>query len=232
MKFIYLLINFLSVIVPFIFSFHPKIRFDQHFKSFFTANAIAAFCFLSWDVIFTGMGVWGFNDRYIIGAKVLNLPIEEVLFFICIPFACVFTYHCLNKFFSIKWNKRSEDLVVVLLSVFFLITGVIYINRSYTATTFISIAVLLTFFKFFFKVKWLPKLFSIYPVLLLPFFIVNGILTGSGLDQPVVWYNNSENLGIRFFTIPAEDLVYGFEMILLNLFFFELFQKRSKAKVV
>jgi lycopene cyclase domain-containing protein len=60
---------------------------------------------------------------------------------------------------------------------------------------------------------------------LIPFFIVNGILTGSGLKQPVVWYNNAENIGIRLFTIPVEDIAYGLELILANIFFFEIFKK-------
>ena len=79
--------------------------------------------------------------------------------------------------------------------------------------------------KYFAKVYWLAKLVSIYPVLLIPFFIVNGILTGSGLEQSVVWYNNSEILGIRLLTIPIEDIFYGFELILINVFLYEYFKK-------
>jgi len=30
-----------------------------------------------------------------------------------------------------------------------------------------------------------------------------------------VWYDNAENLGIRLFTIPIDDISYGFFMLLL-----------------
>ena len=61
----------------------------------------------------------------------------------------------------------------------------------------------------------------VYSVLLLPFFIVNGILTGTGLDSPVVWYNDNENLGLRVLTIPVEDIFYGMELIFLNLLIYQ-----------
>jgi hypothetical protein len=56
---------------------------------------------------------------------------------------------------------------------------------------------------------------------------VNGIHNGTGLDEPVVRYNNLENLNIRLFTIPVEDVFYGFELILLNLFIY-LYLLRKK----
>jgi lycopene cyclase domain-containing protein len=48
---------------------------------------------------------------------------------------------------------------------------------------------------------------------LLPFFIVNGLLTGTGLSHPIVWYNNAENLSIRLGTIPVEDVSYSYNML-------------------
>ncbi len=226
MKFLYLLVDIFTVIVPFIFSFHPKLNFYKNYKPYFIGNILTAIVFISWDVLFTKMGVWGFNQEYLTGLYFINLPIEEVLFFICIPYACVFTYHCLNLYFKIKWKPKTEQYFVLSLSLLLLITGIYFHSKLYTSWTFISLGIILLALKYFAKINWLAKLVIIYPVLLIPFFIVNGILTGSGLDQPVVWYNDLENLGIRFFTIPVEDIFYGFELILLNIYFYEYFNNK------
>lgn len=224
MKFTYLFINFFSVIIPFLYSFHPKLKFNKQFRPFFAANIISAIIFLVWDAVFTINGTWGFNNDYIIGWKIFYLPVEEILFFICIPFACLFTYHCINIFYKIKWNPVFENIIIILFSLVLLITGILNSEKDYTAVTFISTALLLLSFKFIFKVKWLPNIFTIYILLLIPFFIVNGLLTGTGLESPVVWYNNSENLAFRLLTIPIEDIFYGFELIILNIFFYEKFK--------
>lgn len=221
MKWTYLLVNFFSVLVPLLFSFHPKLRFDRNFGAFFKANLIVALVFLVWDAVFTQIGVWGFNDAYILGWRVQQLPFEEILFFICIPFACLFTYHCLNRFYRIRWRESTERTVVYLLAIGLAVVGFIHSDKWYTYVSFVSTAILLLLLKFVAKVKWLPRILAIYPVLLIPFFIVNGILTGTGLEAPVVWYNDQENLGIRMHTIPVEDIFYGLELILLNLYFYE-----------
>lgn len=232
MKLLYLLINCCTVIIPLIFSFHPRLTFYKNWKFFFPANIIVAAIFIAWDIYFTKTGVWGFNSKYVSGVYFFNLPIEEIFFFICIPFACVFSYHCLNLFWRITWSRSFENIFILILSFLLFVTGAIYCKKAYTASTFISLGILLMAVKFIFKVSWLPKLLSIYPILLIPFFIVNGLLTGSGLQEPVVWYNNSENLGVRLFTIPFEDIFYGFELILLNIYLYEFFKNKfAIAKV-
>jgi len=223
MTYTYLFINLSSIGIPFLFSFHRKIRFNKEFNAFFTANFISALSFIIWDVIFTAEGVWGFNEKFIMGIKVYNLPLEEILFFICIPFACVFTYRYLNSLFSKSWDENVEKRVTVLLITIFFIAGAWFWKRTYTATTFISFSLLLFSIRFIFQQRWIGNFYRAWLVLLLPFFIVNGILTGTGLSSPVVWYNGRETLGIRILTIPAEDMIYGFELILLTVFFYELF---------
>ena len=52
-------------------------------------------------------------------------------------------------------------------------------------------------------------------VMLIPFVIVNGFLTGSFAGNEVVWYNNAENSSLRLLTIPVEDFGYGFGMLFL-----------------
>jgi hypothetical protein len=63
---------------------------------------------------------------------------------------------------------------------------------------------------------------------MIPFFIVNGVLTGTGLDAPIVWYNDLENTGIRYFTIPMEDVVYGWTLIALIIAVFQFYLEKSQ----
>jgi lycopene cyclase domain-containing protein len=63
--------------------------------------------------------------------------------------------------------------------------------------------------------------------MLVPFTIVNGVLTGFGISGEIVWYNDSQNLGIRLSTIPIEDFAYAFSMILSVLYLFEIFKKKK-----
>src|SRR5690606_5114561 len=104
----------------------------------------------------------------------------------------------------------------VLVSVLF-IFGFVYYQRVYTVTTFWGLMILLLFTRYILKSRWLGRFYIVYALLLIPFLIVNGVLTGSGLESPVVWYNESEIMGYRIGTIPVEDVFYGMGLILLNL---------------
>lgn len=53
------------------------------------------------------------------------------------------------------------------------------------------------------------------------------MLTGSLIDAPIVWYNDAENLGIRIFTIPVEDVFYGMGLVLLNILLTETFLPKA-----
>ena len=78
------------------------------------------------------------------------------------------------------------------------------------------------------KQAWLGNLYRSC-LILLPFFIVNGMLAKTGLSSPVVWCNDKETTGIRILTIPVEDIIYGFELVMLTVFFYEMFLVVFKA---
>ena len=228
MKLLYLTIDFFSLLIPFVFSFHTKIRFYKEWKHVFPAILISAIPFIIWDIYFTDIGVWGFTSSYLTGYYFFNLPIEEVLFFICIPYSCLFTYHCFKIFLKKDLFFDYEIKISSVLLILLFITAFLNYNKLYTFFSFSGLIALMLFLKYVPKVQWLGRFYFTYLALLIPFSIVNGLLTGTGLNEPVVWYNNNENIGIRVLTIPAEDIFYGMLLILLNTTFFEYLSKSKK----
>jgi len=230
LQYTYLLINFFTIIICFIFSFHPKIKFNRHFGAFLLASFIVAVVFIIWDAWFTKIGVWWFNDKYLIGIRFLKLPIEEILFFFCIPFACMFTYFCLDKFFHLDWKPLREKAFVMICILLALMIGIYFIDKIYTSMTFITTAFSLAVLHFVLKVRWIGKASFIYLILMPGFLMVNGILTGTGLESPIVNYNPKNFMGFRILTIPIEDTFYGYELILWNIFFFQKFKKKEPVE--
>ncbi|MDD7885012.1 lycopene cyclase domain-containing protein [Flavivirga sp. 57AJ16] len=218
MDYLYLLLNLGSISVPFLFSFHPKLKFYKRWKSLFISTLISMLIFIPWDIIFTLNGIWGFNEAYFLNIKLFSLPIEEWLFFICIPYACVFTHYALLYYFpNLKLSQAVTKTISYLLILLLLILSIYNSTKWYTFINFMLGVVLMSI-----VVKknshLLSSFYITFLVILIPFFLVNGILTGSFITNEVVWYNNSENLNIRLFTIPIEDTIYAFILILLNLF--------------
>ncbi|GGB11130.1 MULTISPECIES: lycopene cyclase domain-containing protein [Mucilaginibacter] len=226
MRYTYLLINLLTVFFPVVLSFDKRVRFYKSWKFIWPGMAVTGLFFLFWDVLFTVRGVWSFNSAYIIGVKFFGLPLEEILFFLTVPFACIFIYACLNHY--VKWLMpfRLTGIIssmVILLSILMLI---FYHDRLYTAVTFGLLLLLVVLIQYVFKADWVNRYYLAYIVALLPFYIVNGILT----SVPIVLYNNAENLGKRVGTIPFEDHFYLMALLLMNIGFFEYFKQQRLSR--
>lgn len=225
----YLLVDLGCFVVPFIFSFHPRLRFYLRWKAFVTGALLMAALFIPWDIFFTARGIWGFNDAYIIGVKWFGLPLEEWLFFICIPYACLFTYHCfkllIKKPMHEHWGKRIGWAV----SILWLAIAIWHSDRWYTLAAHGLCALFLMIHLVLLKSQYMHWFFMMYVVILVPFLSSNGILTGldfwnypffntnpDAIAEKIVWYNNNHNLQFRLFSMPADDLAYGMLMLLMS----------------
>ena len=225
---LYLWIDLLSLSVPLLVSFHPRLKLYKQWNFLFLAIAITMIPFIIWDVYFTVQAYWGFNPAYLSGIYILHLPIEEWLFFICIPYACVFTHLSLLELNpKIKLSDRATRGVTYFLAILFTALLVSNFSRAYTAVDMIF-ALIVLFLTYRIRPKLLNSFYLTFLVMLVPFFIVNGILTGTGIEGNIVWYNDAENLGLRMGTIPAEDSAYAFSMILMNLLIFLQFRDSAR----
>ena len=130
-KWLYLILNAFTISFPLLRSFESKVAYYKGFRSLFKAMLIVSGFFLVWDIWFTQMGVWGFTPAYLSGIELFGLPLGEYLFFITVPFSCVFIYECLKYFFPDglmgKASARTVSLVLlimcVLLSIYALVEG-------------------------------------------------------------------------------------------------------------
>ncbi|MDR6486542.1 lycopene cyclase domain-containing protein [Chryseobacterium vietnamense] len=228
MPYTYILINFFTIIICFVASFDRRIHFNKLFGKFLLSSTIVAIPFIAWDIWFTAKGVWWFDLNYTLGFKIAGLPIEEWLFFYCIPFACVFTYYCLEKFFSLAWATALNNLIVFTAFIVLGVVGLLYNERIYTLLTVTVTITTLFYLHFIAQKEWIGKASFVYLVLMPGFFAVNGILTGSFIPSPVVNYNPGDFLGVRMGTIPVEDAVYGYSQFLLNIYVFKKITKNEK----
>ena len=230
--YLYLLLNLGSLSIPLMYSFNKKMNFIKQWKTVFLAIFLVALFFIIWDVIFTKNGVWGFNAAYHLPYKIAGLPIDEMLFFICIPYASIFIHYSLEYFkpdllLSEKTVRNTSILLLIL------VATVLFFNldKWYTSVNYAMLIVTLLI-GFFYGKEILKRFYIAFMIILIPFFLVNGILTGSFITEPVVWYNNSENLGIRLFTIPVEDIGYAFNMLFWVVFLNEKFKELKLFQTV
>jgi len=92
----YFCLLILSGIAPLLLSFYPPLKFWRNFKALFLTLFMLLLIFGSWDVFAAWRGHWYFNPQGVAGMKLINLPVEEWLFFIVIPFCCIFTWEALK----------------------------------------------------------------------------------------------------------------------------------------
>jgi len=227
-KYLYLLLNIFTISVPLIRSFEPQIAFYKRFKALGLGLLITSIFFIIWDIIFTHQGIWGFNSIYLTGISLFGLPIEEYLFFITVPYACLFIYRTLNYFIKKDLLAGFQKHITNYLIGFSGAMAIIFYDRWYTLTTFLFLGLFVSYLHYIVKPQWLSRFYLAYFVCIIPFFIVNGILTGSFIEGEVVWYNNMQNLGLRMGTIPLEDIFYGLLLVLMNTFFYEKFSNSTK----
>jgi lycopene cyclase domain-containing protein len=226
----YILVNLLAVSIPFVLSFDKKVHYYKRWKYLFPSIGILLFIFIVWDIIFTARGIWGFNPIHLSNFNIINLPPGEWLFFITVPYSSVFIYDVFKAYLKKSPLENISKAISMFLIGFLFILAMLSWDKAYTFLTFLLLSLTILYLHFGLKVKFMGWFYFAYLITMIPFLIVNGVLTGTGIEEEIVWYNNEENLGIRMLTIPVEDVFYGMLLLLGNVWLYEYFQSRAKRK--
>lgn len=222
---LYLWLNVLVLACPLLGALEPRIKYAQSWLALAPAIGLAGCFFVVWDIHFTAAGVWGFNPEHLLGISWWGLPVEEWLFFICIPFAEVLIYVSVRYFVQRPWlSQATAQRLCVGLGLGLLLLAFTYMDRMYTFYNSLFCGLWLLGQGFWWKGRYLPHFFIAYVWHILPFLLVNGVLTGAITERPIVWYNESMRLPLRIGTIPVEDFVYSLFLFLMTVTFYEFFK--------
>ena len=212
---LYTIILIASISIPFLLSFDKKVQFYKQWKYLLPSVIAIALFYIVGDIYFTNIGVWGFNSDYLSGVFLFNLPIEEWLFFIAIPYASIFLHDVLHAYFP---SFKLPYIISKRLTIFFFVVAlvVLLLNLDKAYTVYIMVVTLIALaIAYFDWTDTISRFYCTFLVIFIPFVLVNGALTGAFTTNPVVWYDHTQNLNIRLITIPIEDFAYGFTMLLL-----------------
>jgi lycopene cyclase domain-containing protein len=231
----YLLIDVLIIFFPILLSFKWKFAYYRYFKALFPAIAIVGLGYIIWDAIVTARGDWFFNYTYLSGITIIGLPLEEILFFIVVPYSCIFIYENLEFFLPDK-KIPFNRMFYIGLAILFIIGGIIFYYQDYTILALMSCAFFFLVAAFFAPDILQSRNYWLYICIsMIPFIIFNYLLTSTPivLYNPVAIWGGDGLWNGRFFTIPLEDFFYNFSLLSLYLLTYRYFKKRwisSKEK--
>lgn len=203
---LYVLIDILILAVPLALSFDRRVSFVRQWPAAFGALLPVGVFYLWEDVAAAAKGSWSFAERWSGTAQLLGLPAGEWLFFLVVPYACLFLYACVRGYipekqirfspllfaaaaaaaFAGAWIFRDQPYTVVVLAVF----GASCLSSAVFRPDLIRS-----------RQYWIAMGISFAA-----FLVVNGILT----SVPVVIYDPTAVWGLRLWTIPLEDFFYNF----------------------
>jgi isorenieratene synthase len=208
----YLAFNFLVLIPVLVLSARKATFFLHRWGAAWTAVAAAALPFLIWDALATGRH-WTFNPRFITGLWLGPLPIEEVLFFFTMPFACLFSWHTLFGA-EVDTPRRSLKGVPLAFGALGLLGPWVQATQGLEYTALVLLALgggALLDAVAGSRVLERPGFLKLLGFVVVTTTVFNGYLTA----RPVVLYDVRYQLGVRLFTIPLEDYGFGVALVLL-----------------
>ncbi|MCI2411909.1 lycopene cyclase domain-containing protein [Cuniculiplasma divulgatum] len=228
----YLIIDLFVLLGPVFISIVGPVKFLRKYKAFIPAIITVAVPYIIWDMLVTGKD-WYFNPKYVLPIRIIDLPLEEIMFFFVVPFAILFVYEYVITYIPVKKFKlKKARIFEFILLIIFLIITVFALKYQYLTLALISLIIYILIDLFSGSYNFSDRNYWIYMGFgVISFIIVNYLLT----SIPVVEYYTKTILTTSYWdgritTIPLEDFIYNFSLLSLYLFFYRkysAFQKKD-----
>lgn len=206
----------------------PRFRSFWHlWKPLLMTYAFVSVPWIAIDALSHARGWWDYDPAYVSGVEFVGLPIEEIVFFFTVPFACLFLWWALQK----HWGRaaipqRTRQLLIagaVAIGGYFLMIGILDGKERtlFDAVLYLGVVAVIALSRLSREAvfwRWSAIVFVL-------FLMFNSILTA----LPIVVYDESFMTGWRIGTIPIEDTLYNFVFLWLSVTMFEYARGKGGA---
>ena len=225
----YLLFNIIVFVPVLVLGVVSKIKIHRLWQLYALCIVLVSLPFMYWDIWATSQGHWDFNPIHVGTVRIAGVPIEEMLFFITVPFACIFVWEVVGRYVRFKRQMHLSLALWGMAVVGILATILLLANwgNGYTRTVMIATLTTVGLYARYGQSLLRLKAFWLYQlVLIFMFVIANSILT----SLPIITYGSHAIIGVRIGTIPLEDFFFNFALINLWILVWENLKQRLKTK--
>lgn len=225
---IYLLIESIIFAIPMYLALRKPGVWKGQRTAIAAAIGIPGIFFIVLDMIFINAKIWGFTPDYLLGAYLINLPIEELFYFIAVPLAFLFLYELMRRqIFHKKWCVPVDEgmLGIGVLGCILLASSP---DRPYSGVVGLGTVILTVFHVYVLKSRYNLVFILTFALIMVPFFMFNDMLThgiSTISSHPIVWYADWGKSAMYIHSIPLENLFYIFILLLSNVTMYENYRK-------
>lgn len=203
------------------------IKLHRDYKALGAVFLAVSMPFIVWDSWAASEGHWLFSERFITSLRVFSLPIEEILFFITVPFAMLYVWRAILKHYrpARALSPAIPTAIIAAIGLTSLLLGLVYWDRGYTRSVMLASA-LTSILLIVSKLHVLRQFWLFQAFHLALFALSNSFLTA----LPVISYGKDSIIGQRVGTIPLEDFFFSYALINLILIIYNKFSLQVRGR--
>lgn len=202
----------LAIFVPVaLISFLTPISRYRKYRPLIISIAVVAPVYIIWDQLAVIFGTWKFDSSHVIGIFFFHLPVEEVAFFLVVPFSTLLIFEVIRSHIREKISVRNMEIVSSIIIILLIMLGLFNISRSYTSiASFFAAASISIGIVFDRQLMTSVSLWIYIAISYIPFVFFDHLM----VTLPVFTYGKGAIIGLRIADIPVEEFLYVFSLLL------------------
>lgn len=210
----------LAIFVPVaLISFLTPFSKFRRYKPLLISISVVAPIYILWDQLAVVFGTWSFDSAHVTGVYFFHLPVEEVSFFLVVPFSTMLIYEAIKRYIRGRFMPGKVTIIASIFASLLIILGVLNLSRSYTSVaSFFAAGSIVTGLGIDRQLMVKKSLWLYMAISYVPFIFFDHLM----VTLPVFTYGKGAIIGLRIANIPVEEFEYVFSLLMFYVIFYDL----------